>query len=253
MKTLPASLEMPQGVVLEQPPFVPRMVMTNELKSVVKNVLHQWRHREAFKGLVKYGIRPLDRLLFHGPPGNGKTMACYWIARELDVPLFRVECNQLIGGHFGDTTKAIANAAGFMNARRDPAICLWDEVEAIFIDRKEVGQACDRERAAALTVFTQQLDRWRAPTLMVLATNLPQQLDAALLSRVEMKLEFTGPTLDQCENLIAYWAELLHDHGGGEWGLTLAEQARDTLPASFRELQQQIAWSAREWVARRCD
>jgi SpoVK/Ycf46/Vps4 family AAA+-type ATPase len=241
---------MPDGIVLEKPPFVPRMVMTNELQSVTRNVIEQWKKREAFAGLLQYGIRPLDRLLFYGPPGNGKTMACYWIARELRVPIYRVLCNSLVDSYVGSTCKNVANVVGFLEARREPAICLWDEVEAIFMDRKNCNTSAGREITSALTIFMQALDRWRSPTLIVMATNLPEQLDHALLSRVELRVEFLGPDEKQCKQVVQYWSELLHDHGGSEWGPKITDRLRGKPAGSFRELQQEIAYAARDWTAR---
>ena len=245
--------ELPQGLVLdESPPFVPRMVMTPQLTKVIKNVVFQWQHREQFQELLKYGIRPLDRLLFYGPPGNGKTMTCYWMAKELGVPMYRVICNQLRENYLGGTSKAIAAVSDYLNDRTKPAICLWDEVESIFLDRSDARGQCDREISAALTVFLQALDRWKAPTLIVMATNLEGQLDSALTSRIEMKLRFDGPTVEQCEKLLQYWAELLCKHGSDEWAPALLERVKQTPASSFRELQQAIAWSARDWVAAKC-
>jgi AAA+ superfamily predicted ATPase len=241
--------QLPQGVVLEKPPFVPRMVMTKELQIVVRDVLHQWRNRKSFATLLKYGIRPLDRLLFYGPPGNGKTMGCYWIARELGIPIYRVLCNQLHAPHIGETGRMVADVMSFFDSRRDPALCLWDEAEAIFVDRKTAEGVGGREYGAALTIFMQALDRWRSPTLLVMATNIPEHLDEALLSRIEMRIEFVGPDEEQCEQLIQYWRELLCDHGGDEWGPQIVESVKIKLPASFRELQQTIAYAARNWTA----
>jgi ATP-dependent 26S proteasome regulatory subunit len=244
--------ELPESVVPEAPGFIPRMVMTDEIKVVAREVIHQWKRRKDFAGLLKYGIRPLDRLLFHGPPGNGKTMACYWIAAQLGVPVYRVLCNALHGSGLGETPKAVADVMDFFNRRMEPAITLWDEAEAIFMDRSKAEQACDREIGRATTIFMQALDRWKSPTLIVMATNLPDQLDAAVLSRVEMRLEFPGPTEEQCWKLLEYWSELLCDHGSSEWGPQVAERIKVRTPLSFRELQQLIAFSAREWTARRC-
>lgn len=253
MTALPeAKNELPDGLMLEKPPFVPRMVMTNQLQVVMREVVNQWRNRKAFAGLLKYGIRPLDRLLFHGPPGNGKTMACYWMSRELGVPVYRVLCSHLHDMYVGETEKKVAGVLDFLNAHQAPAICLWDEVESIFIDRKVgSGSGGDRAIASATTIMLQALDRWQSPVLMVLATNLPDHLDAALLSRVEMRLEFPGPNAKQCEEMLAYWAELLHDHGGDEWRGAIAAEIQATVPTSFRELQQRIGFAAREWVAAR--
>lgn len=242
---------LPSGVVLDKLPFVPRMVTTDELKIVTKQVMDQWRGREYFKGLAQYGIRPLDRLLFHGPPGNGKTMACYWIAKQLGMPVYRVLCDQLHGSYVGQTTRAVADVVNYFSKRVEPALCLWDEVEAIFIDRRKAKGEAGHEFSAATTVLLQALDRWQAPTLMVMATNIPDKLDAALLSRVELRLYFPGPSKDQCEQMIQYWSELLHDHGGADWGPAIAERIKDALPESFRELQQTIAFAARDWTANR--
>lgn len=256
MTALPESgrnLNVPNGVTVENPPFVPRMVLTKELQIVMRDVMEQWRNRAAFEPLLKFGIRPLDRLLFYGPPGNGKTMACYWMARELGVQVYRVLCNQLHSSYVAETTRNVANVMDFFNSRKAPTICLWDEVEAIFIDRRKSDSAASHEYAAALTVFMQTLDRWKSPTLIVMATNLPSKLDEALLSRVELKLEFVGPNEEQCGQVIQYWRELLHEHGADEWGPRILDRIMTgDLPASFRDLQQTIAYAARDWVAQRC-
>lgn len=245
--------KLPKGLVLdEQPPFVPRMVMTPPITKVVKNVVFQWKHRAVFQGLLNYGIRPLDRLLFYGPPGNGKTLTSYWMAKELGIPIYRVICTQIRDSYLGETAKNVAAVANYLNRRSEPSVCLWDEIESIFVDRGSAKGQCDREIGSALTVMLQALDRWRAPTLIVMATNLYDQLDPALISRVEMKLEFEAPTAEQCEKLIQYWAELLCKHGSDEWGPQLLERVKQTPAASFRELQQSVAWSARDWVAAKC-
>jgi len=225
-------------------------VMSGQLKRALGEVSRQWQRRDAFAGLLKYGIRPLDRVLFFGPPGNGKTLTCYFLAKTLGVPIFRVLCNQLRGSHLGETTRNVANLLGFLNAATAPSLCLFDEVESIFVDRRASVGECDREIAAAMTIFMQALDRWKAPTLLVLATNLVGQIDEALLSRVELQLEFLGPTPEQAAELLNYWREILSDHGADEWGPVLAAQFAATLPDSFRALQQLVAFRAREWTAR---
>lgn len=250
LKPLPSVSGMPNGIVEEGTRFVPRLVMTPELMTVVQQVMRHWTMRERFEGLVRYGIRPLDRMLFFGPPGNGKTMACLWMARELGVPLFRINCPGLIASHMGETQRNLAEVLVFLSSRISPAICLFDEVDTIFLDRQQSRQATDRERGSALTLLLQSLDRWQAPTMLVFATNRSDQLDAALLSRIDLKLEFQGPTLDQCHQVIDYWAELLSEHGGHEWSVALRDKLSGKVPPeSFRELQQLISRAAREWVA----
>jgi AAA+ superfamily predicted ATPase len=242
---------LPPGIILEPtPPFVPRMVLTDELRTVVREVITQWRHRDRFRGLAKFNIRPLDRLLFYGPPGNGKTMACQWICQQLATPLYRVQVDQLIGAYMGQTTQALSRVMEHLEKLERPALCLFDEIESIFVKRSASEGQCDRERATALTVFFQCLDRWRAPTLIVMCTNLAEQLDPALHSRVELHLEFRGPSFDQAREVIEYWRELLCEHGGEDWGPRLLERLdAGWMPESFRALTQRIGVEARNWVA----
>jgi len=244
---------MPDAITLESvPSFIPRMVMTPQLRCVMSRVIHHWKHRDRFSGLLKYGIRPLDRLLMHGPPGNGKTMACQWICRELGVELLRVRCDQLRGEYLGRTTKRVADVCEFLNQRDQPAVCLFDEVESIFINRKSAAanSSCGNEMSAATTVFMQAIDRWKSPTLIVMCTNLYGQLDAALTSRVELCIEFPPPTEDQAMECVRFWREILSCYGEETWGPELEKQITGgRMPESFRALQQQIAAAAREWVA----
>jgi len=228
------------------------MVMTPELQTVMREVIHQWKHRKRFEGLLKYGIRPLDRLLFFGPPGNGKTMACQWMCQQLGVPLYRVCCEALVGNYMGDMANRLLKVTTYLGELCTPALCLFDEVESLFIDRTLSDGQCDRERGSALTTFFQVLDRWQAPTLFVMATNLIDQLDRALVSRIELKLEFKGPTCDQASQVVEYWRELLCEHGADDWGPQLAGRIHGGwAPQSFRELSQHIARAARDWTASR--
>ncbi len=246
--------DVPDAITLESvPSFVPRMVMTPALQVVMSQVVRQWRHRDRFASLAKYGIRPLDRLLFYGPPGNGKTMACEWMCKQLGIQLLRVRCDQLRGQYLGETTKSVSAILQWLNERNDPALCLFDEVESIFINRQSgaADSSCGHELSAATTVFLQALDRWQAPTLIVMCTNLESQLDFALTSRIELCIEFPPPSAEQALECLSFWREILCEHGADDWGPTLESSISDgKLPASFREIRQSIAIAAREWIAK---
>lgn len=246
--------KIPDAITLESVPgFIPRMVMTSQLQCVMSQVIQQWRHRDRFAPLAKYGIRPLDRLLFFGPPGNGKTMACEWICKQLGIQLLRIRCEQMTDIYLGETTKIVSNVLRWLDERSEPALCLFDEVESIFINRKSnaADSSCGREISSATTVFMQALDRWQSPTLLVMCTNLHGQLDEALTSRIELQLHFPGPTAEQAIECLAFWREILFDYGADAWGPQVeAAITGGKVPVSFRELRQTIGIAARNWVAR---
>lgn len=245
---LPDRNELPRGLTAEPTDNVPRrLVMTPALSAAAEEVIRQWQARARFKPLLKHGIRPLDRLLFYGPPGNGKTTCAQYLAATLGCECYRVQCEQLRGSHMGETSSGVSQVMEWVQRRTAAAVVLFDEVESIFIDRSTAGnQACDNEVSAALTVFFQHLDRLNSPVLICMATNMHHRLDPALISRVELSVRFDAPTAAQAVEFVRYWSELLAEHGGEEWGPALIEAG---LPiGSFRDLKRLVASAAREWI-----
>lgn len=242
MNTLPhARGELPSGLNHEKPGNnVASLVMTDAMKSLVATVIQQWKAPKIFRPLAKYGIYPVRQLFFYGPPGNGKTSACQWISQRLEVPLYRVRCEQLVAAYLGKTASNVGEIMEWLTGA-PPAVILFDEIESLFPARGDGGGACAREMSAAMTVYWQYLDRWTGHHLFVAATNLPSKLDPALMSRFELHLEFGPPTEPQCREVISYWSEVLHDYGGAVWAAQLNDQLDGGHTfTSFRSLWQTI-------------
>jgi len=183
-------------------------------------VLAQWKLLPRFKDVSKYGIGPINQLLFYGPPGNGKTVACQWIASSLGVPLYRVRSDQLVDSKLGATPANVGQVMLWL-AKQPPCVALFDEIESLFPARTDGRDSCTREMSSAMTVFWQHLDRWQTPQLFVLATNLRERLDPALLSRIELQLEFGPPTDEQARLVVRYWAEMFHEHAAEQWSASI--------------------------------
>ena len=204
---------MPSGIVLEKPGRnLDSLTQTTALQALQTTLIHEWKIRHAFTSVEKFGIRPTTMALFHGPPGNGKTMASKMLASVIDAPLYRVSCEGLLHAYLGKSeqnTRAIVRT---------------------------------------MQVFWQAIDRWETPQIFLLATNRIEDIDEALLSRCETKLEFLGPTREQAELVLSYWSEILHEHGAQIWSPVLSKQIGRKTPASFRELWQSICQCVRQWI-----
>lgn len=70
-------------------------------------------------------------VLFHGPPGTGKTTAAKYLAGRFGVPLYRLDLGQVFGKWVGDSEKALARALARAD-REAPCVLLLDEVEKLF-------------------------------------------------------------------------------------------------------------------------
>lgn len=248
MKPFTQPVGIPNGIVLESPgKNLDSLVQTDALDSLKLTLIREWSIRRAFKGVAQYGIRPTTLALFHGPPGNGKTMAAKMLATVTGSPLYRVSCDGLFDSYLGQTEKNMRVVMDWL-AQAGQATVLFDECEAVFRRRGNCDSGASLAIVRAMQVFWQAVDRWEAPQMFLLATNRIQDIDDALLSRCETKLEFVGPTPDQAQQVLAYWSETLHDYGADVWAEEIRELIERNNPPSFRHLWQLISASVRKWI-----
>lgn len=129
------------------------------------------------------------RMLFHGSPGTGKTLAAEVMARSLGVDLLVVDIASLVSKWIGETEKNLA--AVFDIAERSRALLLFDEADALFAKRTDTQDANDRYANLETAFLLQRLERYEG--VAVLTTNLRSNLDSAFSRRFEFIVEFPEP------------------------------------------------------------
>jgi SpoVK/Ycf46/Vps4 family AAA+-type ATPase len=127
--------------------------------------------------------------LFDGASGTGKTLACDVIAAEVQLPLMRVNVATLVDKYIGETEKNLTRV--FAQARGRGGILLFDEADALFATRTEVGRAADRYANLETNLLLQLLEEH--PGIVLLTTNLRGNLDQAFLRRLTYKVGFDTP------------------------------------------------------------
>lgn len=248
MKTLPQHTSMPDGIVLEKPGRnLDSLVQNDAIRELKATLLHEWNISDAFEDVEQFGIRPTTLALFYGPPGNGKTMSAKMLASEMGAPLYRVSCEGLLSSYLGASERNMQTILQWLETA-GPAVVLFDECEALFLKRGSTGGECTRAVVRTMQIFWQAVDRWEAPQLFLLATNRIEDIDDALLSRCETKLEFVGPTKEQASLVIDYWTEVLHEHGSEHWAPVLRKSVSKSPPVSFRALWQSISDATRHFI-----
>ena len=141
-------------------------------------------------GLVRYpdgvAVQPNRNLLFYGPPGTGKTMLAGAISNELDATFFNARIPDLLSQYFGESSKLIS-ALYATAAIHAPSVIFLDEIDALSRQRGG-GQESGAERRL-LNTFLSELDGLKdkggdSPLILTVgATNVPWELDRAILSR----------------------------------------------------------------------
>lgn len=82
-------------------------------------------------------LRPRGVML-EGSPGVGKSLAAKAIARELAIPLYRLDIATTLNRYIGESEARIARSLSLLE-RESPCVMLLDEVEKIFTDKEDSG------------------------------------------------------------------------------------------------------------------
>jgi hypothetical protein len=127
--------------------------------------------------------------LFAGPPGTGKTLAAEVIAGEIGLDLMVVDLSLLVSKWIGETEKNLD--AVFTEAGASNCVLFFDEADTLFGRRGEVTRGADRYANLEVGYLLQRLDRYEG--LVVLATNLRDQVDDAFTRRFHHLVHFPKP------------------------------------------------------------
>ena len=129
------------------------------------------------------------RALFTGDSGTGKTLAAEVIAAELRMPLLKIDLSQVVSKWVGETEKHLESA--FREAEEAQAVLFFDEADALFGKRGEVRHGVDRYANLEVSYLLQKLED--SGGLIILASNLNENIDVAFIRRFQVVLHFPRP------------------------------------------------------------
>jgi SpoVK/Ycf46/Vps4 family AAA+-type ATPase len=150
---------------------------------------------EDIKGIinaVNHNIG-INKFLFEGFPGSGKTEAAKHIARLLDRTLFCVDFDNLIDSKLGQTNKNIASVFNEINMlpNANRVVVLFDEIDVIALDRINSNDV--REMGRVTSTILRELDRLtdlNKEIVIIATTNLFSNFDKALIRRFDAVINF---------------------------------------------------------------
>ena len=146
-------------------------------------LLDRWRDNRLFAGVQ--GVKTL----FTGDPGTGKTLAAEVIAGLLGVHLVKVDLARVVSKWVGETSQRLEEV--FAAVDGTGAVLFFDEADALFGKRGEVRHGTDRYANTEVSHLLQRLEEYAG--LVVLATNLRENIDPAFTRRFHAVVNFPRP------------------------------------------------------------
>ncbi len=181
------------------------IILKVDVRKLIKRIITENRLRGR---LEAHGVSPRRRLLFHGPPGCGKTLAAAVLAGEMGLPLMTVRFDALFSRFLGATANQLR--AIFSEMPRQPGVYLFDEFDTVAKARGDSQDVGEMNRV--VTAFLQLVDADVSGSILVAATNHVELLDRAVFRRFDVSVHFDKPTKKQLVELIGLRLTALDQH-----------------------------------------
>lgn len=165
------------------------VILSDDNKEKIKAFIKEVKYREK---LNEHGLKMMNRLLFYGASGTGKTFLSKALSNHLGYTMLYVDIAKALTE--GNVSQNVANIFELANYLGE-CIIMLDECDSIAWNRDSGTAESGVIRRATNSIF-QYMDQMRNDVIVVAATNMLHRLDAAFERRFNLKLMFTRPDLD---------------------------------------------------------
>ena len=172
---------------------------TEWIDSIYKTIFSSRKAAEAF---TEMGIKNPVTLLLYGKPGTGKTEFVRYAAHELGLPIFVLNFSQMIDSHLGETSKNINLIFNYI--KNNECILFLDELDCI-AGNIQTATGAEKELSRISITLMQEIDRLPNNVIVIAATNMPENIDSALLKRFSIVKIVSEPTEDDNLRFIDFY------------------------------------------------
>jgi ATPase family associated with various cellular activities (AAA) len=162
---------------------------------------------------MKAEVNRPKAVLFEGPPGTGKTTSAKIIAQQVNVPLIYLPIESIMSKWYGESEKRFSDI--FEAAQSlGRSILFIDEIDALASARSNEMHEASRR---ILSTLLRKIDSFESASdvLLICATNRKADLDLAMLSRIDLSVQFELPDINSRSAIFKRYAKHLSDSERG--------------------------------------
>lgn len=134
----------------------------------------------------KFGVEPADGLIFHGPPGTGKTMFARALAHSLDRDYIELSQADITHNHINKSSQIIKQL--FIEADERNGVILIDEADILFGERS--SENGHNEDSKVTNTFLRYMSLEETNFIVILTTNDRDSMDTAATRSGRIDVEF---------------------------------------------------------------
>jgi len=168
----------------------------NVKRTIEDSILLALTHGEVYDQItagtrMKNETNRPKAILFEGPPGCGKTTSAKIIAKQVNIPLIYMPIEAIMSKYYGESETRFAEIFDAAKAL-GRSIIFIDEIDALATSREGGIHEATRR---ILSTLLRKIDGFESDgdVLLICATNRSKDLDPALLSRLDIKINFDLP------------------------------------------------------------
>ncbi len=190
--------------------------LMKQLDKEVLNRLFEWGIKDKKRGIDA-------RIIFFGPPGTGKTMTAYSLAKSLKRQVLSFDCSKILSMYVGESEKNVRKIfdtyKDLTEKTKTEPILFLDEADQFLGSRSSgVTSGADQMHNQMQNIFLEQIESFEG--ILIATTNLLENIDTAFSRRFNYKIEFKKPNKIQRKKL---WELMLPKNAKYEKDFSLEE------------------------------